>query len=75
MAHTPEGLQRQLDGLLNFCSRFKMIVNQIKTKIMVFGTGSKKESKFYFNKELLDGVSEYKYLGVVITQAFHMGPF
>ena len=41
---TFKGLQVQLDGLKQFCSNNHMIVNEIKTKVMVFG--NPKRSKF-----------------------------
>ena len=34
---TPEGLQKRLDGLMRFCSKNQMIVNELKTKCMAFG--------------------------------------
>ena len=33
------GIQKQLDGLFGFCSKNRMIVNELKTKIMLFGNG------------------------------------
>ena len=42
---TFKGLQIQLDGLKQFCSNNHMIVNEIKTKIMVFG--NPKRSKIH----------------------------
>ena len=43
-----------------------MIVNELKTKIMIFG---KYESQsFTFNRKLLDIVEEYKYLGVLLNR-------
>jgi hypothetical protein len=33
---SPQGLQKQLDGLFKFCAKFQMIVNELKTKIMIF---------------------------------------
>ena len=33
-----KGLQKQLDGLFRFCSDNMMIVNELKTKAMVFGS-------------------------------------
>ena len=44
---TFHGLQIQLDGLKQFCSNNHMIVNEIKTKVMVFG--NPKKSKLQFN--------------------------
>ena len=42
-----------------------MIVNEIKTKVMVFG--SPKTSKIYFNNNVIDVVNDYKYLGNIIS--------
>ena len=62
---TFKGLQVQLDGLKQFCSNNHMIVNEIKTKIMVFG--NPKRSKIRFNSMEIDEVTDYKYLGNIIT--------
>ena len=35
---TPTGLQKQLNGLLKVCSNNKIIINELKTKSMCFGT-------------------------------------
>ena len=39
ISDTKGGLQKQLDILLHFCKDYKMIVNIINTKIMVFRRG------------------------------------
>ena len=36
-SNTENGLQKQLDGLKLFCANNKMIVNETKTKLLVFG--------------------------------------
>ena len=56
------GLQKQLDGLFRFCSDTMMIVNEMKTKVMVYGPSSKNFSLKY-NGKILDIVDQYKYLG------------
>ena len=66
MSDSPEGLQKQFDGLFTFCSKFQMIVNELKTKVMIFGN-SKQSHVFTFNGKELDVVHEYKYLGVIIN--------
>ena len=62
---TPAGLQKQLDGLFTFCSTNHMIVNALKTKVMEFGKPTAFEIKF--NKCAIQRVSEYKYLGTIIS--------
>ena len=37
VSNTSSGLQKQLNGLHKFCSRNMMVVNELKTKVMVFG--------------------------------------
>jgi hypothetical protein len=66
MSDSPEGLQHQLNALHVFCSHYQMIVNELKTKIMVFGN-SKEELHFIFNNKSLEIVKEYKYLGVIFN--------
>ena len=58
------GLQKQLDGLQKFCSRNMMIVNELKTKVMVF---SKRDEKVItFNGVAIQNADSYKYLGNII---------
>ena len=60
-----KGIQKQLNGLFKFCSNNMMIVNEVKTKMMLFGTGIKGE--VLFNGKKLDWVDDYKYLGNLIS--------
>ena len=36
ISNTPEGLQTQLDQLLQYCADWQMIGNILKTKVMIF---------------------------------------
>ena len=36
-SNTEKGIQKQLNGLKRFCARNKMIANEAKTKLMIFG--------------------------------------
>ena len=60
------GLQKQLDGLYQFCFNNHMIVNEMKTKFMVFGKPID-TSKLSFNSKFIEEVKEYKYLGNIIS--------
>ena len=42
-----------------------MIVNEMKTKVMVFG--NPKRSKVFFNEKCIEVVNKYKYLGNIIS--------
>ena len=61
---SPAGLQKQLYGLLKFCSNIKIIVNEMKTKSLCFGTSE--TFTVYFNGKLIEQVDQYRYLGVIV---------
>ena len=58
------GLQKQLNGVMKFCSNNRMLVNESKTKVMQFG--KKGNFEVYFNGTRRDEVLEYKYLGAIV---------
>ena len=64
-SNTAKGLQTQMNGLYKFCSNNKMIVNELKTKVMIFGNGEK--SDIIFNKKTIEIVDKYKYLGIIFN--------
>ena len=65
LSDTFQSLQKQLNGLQQFCSSNHMLVNEIKTKVMVFGNPT--TSRIYFNTKIIDEVKDYKYLGNIIS--------
>ena len=65
MSDSAKGLQNQLDGLFKFCSQYQLIVNSLKTKVMIFGKTN--EQSFTFNGSNLEICNQYKYLGVVFN--------
>ena len=68
---TPTGLQKQLNGLLKFCSNNKIIVNELKTKSMGFGTAE--NLNMSFNGKPIEQVNQYKYLGVIVRSINKVG--
>ena len=62
LSDSVSGLQKQLNGLFRFCSDNMMIVNEMKTKVMVYGPANR-NVVFKFNGKTLDIVDQYKYLG------------
>ncbi len=62
-AETPEGLQKLLDGLFNYCSKWHLILSLTKTKVMVFNSEKRSRPIFTFNATLIEIVKEYKYVG------------
>ena len=65
-SETPEGLQKLLDGLLKFCSKWHLIVSLAKTNVVIFGRKNNSYI-FKFNKHVIKIVTEYKYVGTVIS--------
>ena len=48
-------------------SKYQLIVNTLKTIIMIFGPNHKEEIHFFMNKCEIDVCKSYKYLGVVFN--------
>ncbi len=61
-------LQRQLDNLGVYCSKWQLVVNTMKTKILTFGNVAPKDKKFLFTfrNEPVEIVKNYSYLGTPI---------
>jgi hypothetical protein len=66
MSDSENGLQIQLNNLFSFCCKFQMIINEQKTKVVIFGKKSGNES-FFLNGKVLDIVEKYKYLGTIFN--------
>ena len=49
LSDSAKGLQKQLDGLLQFCAKNLMIVNETKTKVMIFG--ERKDDTFLLQRQ------------------------
>ena len=63
------GLQRQLNLLANFCDRFKLRVNKLKTKVLVFKNGGilSHMEKWYYKGSKHDVVNRFTYVGLLFT--------
>ena len=61
---TTADAQNQLNGLPQYCSKHKSIINFVKTKFMVYG--KLENVRLYFNGNALEQVTEYKYLGNIV---------
>jgi len=69
-------LQILLNLLSEFCSKWGLKVNFDKTKVMVYRNGGiiRKGEKFYFNGKLIENVSYYKYLGLIMSTRLSWSP-
>ena len=66
ISDSENGPQKQLNGLLSFCANNCMIINELKTKAMVFGAHSGPPN-IHLNGQPIQTVSQYKYLGNILT--------
>ena len=63
LSNTAAGLQKALEDLYNYCTKWKLQINSSKTKVIIF---SKRKPKtppvFTYNNEVLENVFDFKYL-------------
>lgn len=58
-------LQKRLDGLSKFCTKWCLGVNLSKTKVIIFNKpGRLLKEYFYFEKERIESFNNYKFLGL-----------
>ena len=69
-ADTALGLQFALEELENYCQKWKLTVNEGKTKIMCITWGRHKNQKydFFYNNQKLECVDDFIYLGICFTK-------
>ena len=67
MSPTQEGLQKSLDALNDYCKKWKLNINNKKTKCMTFSKGTNnKNTNFTINYKRIENTKEFKYLGITI---------
>lgn len=69
ISDTIVGLQRQLNILCDFCTGSKLVVNVMKTKIMVFKRDGRlsNHEKWSYDNYKLDVVNGFNYVGLYFT--------
>ena len=67
IAESPHSLQSMLDALYKYNTEWKLNLNTIKTKIMIFRNGGKQhdDEKWYYNNIEIEVVDEFNYLGML----------
>ena len=71
VANSTADLQNSIDLLYKYCSRWQLILNVLKTKIMLFGKDPTNVGHiFKFNGNDIDVTTECKYLGCVFQNKF-----
>ncbi len=63
-------LQKALNIMYDWCTRWNMTVNTDKTQIVHFRTQSKEQTGFMFiyGEQNINVVSQYKYLGLILNE-------
>ena len=66
LSTSPNGLQKKLDILQNYCNDWCLSVNTNKTKVLIFNKAGRLINKYDFmlNGVKLECVKTYKYLGI-----------
>ena len=49
------------------CNNWRLVINQEKSKIMIFGKKKDTSSLFYIGKNIIEETKTFKYLGITIT--------
>ncbi len=70
IAENPKDLQKLINILQSWCYRWRLSVNIDKTKIMHFRNTNSPLTDFVFtyNERIIECVSEYKYLGILLDE-------
>jgi len=72
LSSSEAGLQKALNDLSNYCTKWKLKVNSSKTKVTIFSKRKPRNMpKFTFNNDALEIVDDFKYLGVVFKSNSH----
>jgi hypothetical protein len=68
LSESPQNMQKCLNLLKSYCEIWGLNINVKKTKVLVFSRGKIRNiPQFYFGKDKVDVVFDYKYLGVVFN--------
>ena len=68
-ANTPEELQNGLDILYDYCLRWKLTINNNKTKVIIFRKGGllPRNLTFTYNGIPSEIFNQFKYVGIIFT--------
>ena len=75
LGDTPEDLQNSLDKLQEYCLKWGLEVNVLKTKIVVFRKRGRtfENERWTYNGNVLEVVNDFNYLGVVFNYTGSFG--
>jgi hypothetical protein len=64
MSETPQGLQKQIDALSEFCVERQLVINVSKTKVVVFEKCRSAALEFTYRGTTIERVQSFRYLGL-----------
>jgi hypothetical protein len=64
MSETPQGLQKQIDVLSEFCVERQLVINVSKTKVVVFEKHRSAAPEFTYRGTTIERVQSFRYLGL-----------
>jgi len=64
MSETPQGLQKQIDALYEFCVERQLVINVSKTKVVVFEKHRSAALEFTYRGTTIERVQSFKYMGL-----------
>jgi len=64
MSETPQGLQKQIDVLSEFCVERQLVINVSKTKVVVFEKCRSAAPEFTYRGTTIERVQSFRYLGL-----------
>ena len=70
MVSTPQGLQRLIDLVCDFCALMGMVISVPKTKVLIFNSAFPGPFQWTCGGEQLEIVSEFKYLGIIFSALY-----
>ena len=68
LSTSEQGLQKAINILQTYCKKWQLVVNQSKTKIMVFNKNTPTVD-FKYQGIILETVQQYAYLGIVLHKS------
>ena len=69
LAESPTDLQKMIDALYIYNSRWSLKLNLDKSKVMVFRKSNRLPAnlRWYYDSNIIELVNEYKYLGIILS--------
>ncbi len=67
-SNSPQGIQDHLDKLHSYCAKWQLIVNNLKTKVLVFNQKKQQHTpSFTIGGTSVEVTTKYKYLGTLFS--------